>query len=65
MASKNQSRQGRDFMGHHEDIGCLPKYNYGNGFGWKKHKKHHRANAFGQYSIIRKQAGYQNKVRLG
>ena len=41
MSSKN-SRTGkrRDFMGHYEEeIGCLPKYNYSSGGGWRSHNK--------------------------
>lgn len=63
QTSKNQSRKD-DYMGHHESVGCLPKYNYSNGFGWKKCKVHQRGNAFGAFSIIRKLKGHA-KVRLG
>lgn len=65
MSSKNQGRQGRGFMGHHEDLGTLPKYNYSNGYGWKKHKRHQRNSAFGAYSILRKISGSTQKQRLG
>ena len=67
MPSKQAGRgKAKAYMGHHEEeIGCLPKFNYSNGFGWKKKKVHQRGNAFGNFSIIRKLGGYANKVRLG
>jgi hypothetical protein len=66
MTSKNQGRMGRDFMGRYEkEIGCLPKFNYSNGFGWKKHKRHQRKSAFGAYSILRRVSGSTQKQRLG
>lgn len=59
MSSKNQGRIGRDYMGHHEGdmLNTLPKYNYSNGAGWKKHKRHARKSAFGNNTVIRKQGG--------
>jgi hypothetical protein len=60
MASKNaRAGQNRDYMGHHEGavLNTLPKHNYSNGFGWKKHKRHDRKNAFGGNTVIRKNMG--------
>lgn len=64
MISKN-SRSGkqRNFMGHHENLGTLPKYNYSNGAGWRSHN---RGNGRMETTVIRRKvSGMTQKQNIG
>jgi hypothetical protein len=40
MATKQSGSKRKHYMGHHEEeLGCLPKYNYSTGKGYRSHKK--------------------------
>jgi len=64
MASKN-SRAGKEmgYQGHHENVGCLPKYNYGNGFGLRSHNKGN--GRMEGVTIRRKVPGASQKQNIG
>jgi hypothetical protein len=64
MASKNaRAGKNRNYMGHYEEeLGCMPKYNYSNGFGWRSANK--GKGKMERHSIRRKIPGMTQKQTL-